>query len=392
MELFENSSVNLHALRRKAFNYRWATHPIDVIPLTAADPDFPVAKEITKAIIDYTKDGYLSYGSPKGMNEFQKAIQVWYNAKKCSSVNADFILPVNSTAFALFVVARAILDENQHAIIPDPVDFLFRKSIENTKAKVITCNLRKDDATFHIDELRDTIRYNNVRAIFICNPNNPLGKMLSKKHLNELILIAKEFDLWIVSDEIWGDIEYDVPFVSLLDDNLIDYDKKIVVSGLSKNFALSGLRIGYIITTSDKSFNTVLKASQHETTAFGIPPICQAAGTAALTNAEYWLKAFKTHLVKMKNMTDSFIAESGFLINNNANATYLAFPSVVNTKASSHELVGKILKHAKVALVPGGTQWFESQSEGHVRICYSTSTEILSEAFDRILSVKNKLL
>jgi bifunctional pyridoxal-dependent enzyme with beta-cystathionase and maltose regulon repressor activities len=74
MELFSNDKVNLDALKKKAFNYRWATLPDDVIPLTAADPDFPVAEPIVQAITDYSKDGYFSYGPPEGLLAFKEAI------------------------------------------------------------------------------------------------------------------------------------------------------------------------------------------------------------------------------------------------------------------------------------------------------------------------------
>lgn len=92
----------------------------------------------------------------------------------------------------------------------------------------------------------------------------------------------------------------------------------------------------------------------------------------------------------MRKLTFEFIDEIPFFQNNSPDATYLAFPQLKNTKLTSEEIVAKILKTARVALIPGGASWFESQSEGHIRICYSTSEAILIEAFDRIKSHTNE--
>ena len=127
MNLFSNNQVDLEVLRKRAFNYRWAAHDIDVIPLTAADPDFRVAKPIADAIQEYSSVGYFPYGNPLGDSEFKNAIAAWYKRKKNAAINPVFVLPVNSAAYGLFICAKTILKENENAIIPNPVEFLFGK-------------------------------------------------------------------------------------------------------------------------------------------------------------------------------------------------------------------------------------------------------------------------
>lgn len=391
MSLFANNQVKLDILRKRAFNYRWAAHDIDVIPLTAADPDFQVAKPIVNAIQDYTSSGYFSYGNSKGDQAFKHAIANWFKRNKNADIHPELILPVNSAAYGLFVCAKTILKENENAIIPNPVDFLFRKSIEYAGAHVKTCGLNKETAEFDLDELRKLIDP-QTRALFICNPNNPLGKIISAEHLNALIQLAEEHNLWIVSDEIWSDIYYENPFTSIVNNSLTSYNQILIVSGLSKNFALAGHRIGYIITPNEETFDAIYEASGHATTAFGISVLSQVAGTAALTLCDDWLNDFQAHLSKMRKLTLAFIDETSFLENNHPDATYLAFPRLINTKKTSEEVVAKILKKGQVALVPGGTNWFESESNGHIRICYSTSEEILNEAFNRIRLLEDTII
>lgn len=89
--MFANQSVNLDLLREKAFNLRWATVPKDVIPLTAADPDFPVAEPIREALINYAKDGYFSYGPSEGLSSFRESLSRRYQEKEGSTM----ILPIS---------------------------------------------------------------------------------------------------------------------------------------------------------------------------------------------------------------------------------------------------------------------------------------------------------
>jgi aspartate/methionine/tyrosine aminotransferase len=385
MDFFSDQNVNIEALRKKAFNYRWATLPMDVIPLTAADPDFPVAKPITDAISDYIKDGYFSYGPPEGIHDFKVAIQNWYKRRYKADVYSDFILPVNSAAFGLFTVAKMLLKAGDNAIIPNPVDFLFRKSIEHAGAEVRTSPLEKSSACFDLNHLNALVD-KKTKAIFICNPNNPLGRSISKEHLNELIAFASKHDLWIVSDEIWADIDYDKSVTSILSTELVTYSKRIVVSGLSKNFGLAALRIGYVICPDEKTFEELLYASGHLTTASGLSPLAQAAGTAALNDCEFWLDAFLEHLGKMRQLTLDFLEQSNLFYPVHPNTTYLVFPEFKTPVSNIEMWLNQLKDEARVALVPGGTNWFESASENHVRICYATSEKILNEAFERMLN------
>lgn len=390
MGLFDDAQVNLTSLRNKAYNYRWATLDEGVIPLTAADPDFPVAEPIVRALHDYSKDGYFSYGPAEGLVAFKEAIVHWYDQRHAASMEAKNILPVNSAAFGLFTAAQCVLSRGDNALIPDPVDFLFRKSIEHAGAEVRTSPLDKTNGAFNLEHLESLVD-ENTKAIFLCNPNNPLGLALTIEQLNELITFAERHDLWIVSDEIWADIDYFGMVTSIASRHAKDYPKRIVVSGLSKNFGLAGLRIGYIIAPNELTYQKMLYVSKHQTTAFGLSGIAQVAGTAALMESGYWLDEFLIHLQNMRELTLNFIDEMGAFSSVSPNATYLAFPKLKASRLCSEQWVKTVLDASKVALVPGGKNWFEASSEGHVRLCYATSRGILTEAFERMLAVRNQI-
>lgn len=387
MSLFDNQSVHIDILKQRAFNYRWATLPSDVIPLTAADPDFPVAVEIVEAIKEYANPGIFSYGPSEGLPIFKEAISAWYGRTKNVFYKPENILPVNSAAYGLFIAASCLLEKDDEAIIFEPVDFLFRKSIENAGAKVVSLPLNKKDGSIPRDLAENAIT-SKTKVVYICNPNNPLGLTVTKPDLEWLGALAEKHNLMIIADEIWADINFDNSFIATASVNEINKNRTITISGLSKNFALAGLRIGYVCCANEELFSKILIASKHQSTANGISSISQIAGAAALTTCDYWLNEFLVYLAKAKNYAETRLVNNPYLETQFSNATYLLFPTIKNTTFNSDKVWNEILTQTKLALVPGGKNWFEESSEGHIRICYATSLEILEEAFNRLEKLK----
>jgi aminotransferase len=381
--LFSHEALSITVLRERAYNYRWATVDKGVIPLTAADPDFPVAEEILNAMREYLQPGVLSYGPPSGLPEFKEAIAHWYFTTKNVEYKTQHILPVDSAAFALFLAAKTFLKKGDKAIVLEPVDFLFRRAIEYAGATVITSSLNKKTGEINILDIEAQMDQ-KVKAIFICNPNNPLGKTLSLKDLKSIGALAIKHNLHIISDEIWADICYDNSFISIASLNEEIKNRTIVISGLSKNFALAGLRVGYICTGNQRVYDKLFETSHFASTAFGVSTLSQIAATAALTKGGLWLSAFLKHLESMRDYSLLRLNAMKDFEMNAPNSTYLLFPKLKNTKRNSEEFCDYLLKEAGVALIPGGEKWFEKSSEGHIRICYSTSHTILKEAFDRM--------
>ncbi|MFI5149657.1 MAG: pyridoxal phosphate-dependent aminotransferase [Bacteroidia bacterium] len=380
---FTNDKVKLDILKKRAFNYRWAEVEEGVIPLTAADPDFPVAPEIVEAISRYSQSGFFSYGPAKGLVEFREAISAWYGSTKGVHFDPSLILPVNSAAFGLFLAAKTTLKKGDKAIILTPVDFLFRKAIENAGAEVVISELDKHTGQINLTDIRSKLG-KHVKAIFICNPNNPLGKTMTAEDLAGIGALALEHNLWIISDEIWADLHFGSRFQSISVVAPEAKERIIIVSGLSKNFGLAGLRVGYLCTENASLYTKLFENSGHSNTAYGVSTLSQIAGTAALEKGKEWLSAYLCHLNEMRLYTEQRLQTLNAFESNSPDSTCLFFPRIILPGITSQEMCDFMLRKARVALVPGGKNWFEANSEGHVRICYSTSQHILQEAFDRM--------
>lgn len=381
---FSNELINQAVLKQRAYNLRWATVEEGVIPLTAADPDFPIAQEIRKAITDYTESGVFSYGPGEGLPEFRKAAAKVLRQRKKVACHEDLILPVDGAASGMFTIARCTLKPGDEAIIFDPVDFLFQQSIEAAGATVVRLPFDPITRTFDPKVLKKLLTP-KTKMIAVCNPHNPMGRILNRKELEIIGTLAVEHNLWIMNDEIWSDIVYEPDqFISIASIHSKIAARTITVHGFSKTFGLAGLRVGFIAAPNTKVYKKLLTASKVNTTAGGATTISQIAATAAYADAWHWADAFVQHLKKVRNYSVQRLNAMEGVSCQSPEGTYVLFVNIASFGLSSEAMADYLLKMAKVAVVPGAAKWFGPGAEGHIRLCFSTSMEMMQEALNRI--------
>ncbi len=383
--LFSDDAVPLDLLRRRAFNLRWAQQPPDVIPLTAADPDFPICPAIQEQLIRYIRDGVLSYGPPEGLPQFREAVAQWMWATRRIECTPEAVFATDSAASAMAVVARASLKSGDEVLIPDPVDFLLHHTVE--RAGATTVRVPVNPATTAEEfiggmEARLTPR---TRMLWLCNPHNPLGLVYSGKWQQSVADWALRHKLRILSDEIWSDIVYTPHHhfsMAALSPEIAR--NTVTVYGFSKNFALAGLRIGCVLCADSQWHKEIVAASDAESTVFGTSVLSQVAVIAALQQGRNWLAEFVRHLRGQRDYVFERLARWPGVTVHPPEATYVAFPCIRSLNDDAEKLCEYLLAHARVALVPGAARWFGPGARGHLRICFATSRRILQEAFDRL--------
>lgn len=386
MNYFDGNNVDLNILKKKAFNYRWAEVPNGVIPLTAADPDYPVAPEIRKAMHDYIDDGYFSYTPKKGLDGFKNAMSKTVAKRKGENIPADLILPVDSAARAMYIIAQSFLNSGDEMIVFDPCDFLFRESCLSAGAIPVNYKVELDTENRKMDlsKLEECITP-NTKMLGLCNPHNPYGLVYTKEELDYIMTICENHDLLIMNDEIWSDIIYpDAEFNSIY--CLGDERCKRVLSvfGFSKSFGLAGLRIGCVYTTDAEKFNIMVDHSDVMSTAGGAASISQVAATAAMEQSYYWVDEFITHLTQNRDYAVEFINTIPHLKAYKPQGTYLLYVDISDLNMSAESFTEFLKKDVNLAIIPGGQKFFGEKSEGHVRICIATSKEILHEGLERL--------
>lgn len=393
MNYFDDSAVRLDILKKRAFNYRWAEVEEGVLPLTAADPDFPVAPQIIGAMKEYLDGGYLSYTPKMGLPEFREAIAKSINSRKNENVKTELVLPIDSAARGMYVIASTVLKPGDEMIVFDPVDYLFKESCLAAGAVPVLFPAVLKDGHIDLSNLESYITP-KTKMIGLCNPHNPWGTVYTKEDLDHILNLAEKYDLWIMNDEIWSDIVYpEKPFISINSLGTERNKKTLSVYGFSKSFGVAGLRIGCIYCNDEKVFEDIVKTSAVMTTAGGIASISQIAGIACLEKGFPWVEEFLKHLRGNRDYAVERLNKMPGIKCHMPQATYLAFPDISGTGLGSGAFAEFMEKNAKLAVVPGTEKFFGAGAEGHIRICFATSRAILTEGLDRMekgLALLNK--
>jgi len=389
--MFDPSTVDLNILRRRAYNLRWANVPADIIPLTAADPDFPCAPEIADSICRFAKERYFCYCSPDGLPEFKESMARYYQAKRQIPALPDWIFPVDSAAFGIYLTCKAFLSAGDEAIIFDPVDFLFRYAVEAADADAVTFPIPPGSAGIDEERLEGLIT-RKTRMICLCNPLNPTGKVFNKEELLFIGRLACKYKLIVLSDEIWSDIVYPPHiYTSIASLSREIRDRTVTITGFSKSYGLAGLRIGSVMASNKAHYDLLMNASLHKPTIHGANVISQVAAATALNECEGWLNNFLGHLHAMRDLcVNSLNAIPGFTCRV-PEGCYVAFADISGTGKTSTEIQEILFDQAKVAIVPGLKEWFGEGANGYIRLSFATSEEILTTALERINNTIHRL-
>lgn len=382
MKLFSHESINFDVLKEWAFNYRWAEVPEGVLPLTAADSDFPCAPEIQEGLIRFIQGGYLPYTPKLGYPGVRESIAAKFNERKRENVDPELLLPVDSAARGMYIIAQTVLRPGDEMIIFDPVDFLFGESCKSAGATIVRFPAKVVDGRIDLTGIEDYITP-KTRMIGLCNPHNPLGKIYPKEDLQFLLDLAEKHDLYIMNDEIWSDICF-TEFLSILNVDPSKNHRVLSVYGFSKAFGIAGLRAGCIYCSEKEMFDRLVDASDVMTTAGGIPSLSQLAAKICMDECYYWNEAFVEQMRANRDYALERIAAMPGITCEKPDATFIIFPNITGTGLDSASLVEYLEKEVNLALVPGTPKFFGPGAEGHIRICLSTSHEVLKEGMDRL--------
>lgn len=381
---FRHEKIDFETLRKNAFNFRWAEVEDGIIPLTAADSDFPVAPEIQAGLIAYIQKGYFPYTPKLGMPELRESIARQLNIRKDEHVDPRLLLPIDSAARGMYVIAKTVLNPGDEMIVFDPVDFLFTESVRAAGAIPVLFPAHIKDDRIDLSAL-ETYITPKTKMIGLCNPHNPYGTLYTKEDLLYLLDLAEKYDLYIMNDEIWSDIVY-APnkFLSILSVAPERNGRVLSVYGFSKAFSIAGLRAGCIYAAEEQIFDRLVAASDVLTTAGGISSLSQLAAQICMDQCYGWNEAFVAQMKENRDYALSRIRTMPGIRCRTPEATFLLFPDITETGMDSQSFADYLLKEAKLALVPGTANFFGPGAEGHVRICLATSREILSAGMDRL--------
>lgn len=356
------------------------------LSLTLGQPDFSVPERIKKAMINAIEENKTGYTSNAGIEELRIAISNYLSKHFNINFDKDEICLTIGGSEGLLSTFTALINSGDKVLIPTPAYPAYESCVKLLGGKVLNYYL-KEDFSIDFNKLEEIISKESPKIMVLSYPCNPTGAVLSKEDRDKLYTLIKDKDIMIISDEIYSSLVFEDEYYSIAQYEDIK-DRIILVSGFSKMFSMTGLRLGYICASSIMMEN-IIKVHQYNVSC--APSIVQWGAYEGIKNCLNDVEHMKNEFIKRRNYIYERLISLGFKVNLPKGAFYI-FPSINNFSMSSDEFCERVLYEAKVAMVPGSA--FGSGGEGYIRISYSYSMEELQEALDRlekwVLKIKEK--
>jgi aminotransferase len=352
----------------------------NVISLGIGEPDFVTPHPILQAGIESLKRGETAYTSNSGTIELRTALSrhlarlynVTYNP-------ADEILITVGVSEALYLAMTAVLNPGDEVIIPEPcfVSYAPEVTFAGGVPVMVPTYVKHNFEVTAVDIEKAITPQSKV--IFLGYPNNPTGAVMTRQTMSEIAQLAQDHDLLLISDEIYDQLVYGVEHVCVPSLPGI-WERTILLGGFSKNYAMTGWRIGYVCAPPD-----LLAAMRkvHQYTIMSAPTTAQAAAVVALEQGAPHVIAMREEYDRRRRLIVEGFNTLGLDCFEPRGAFY-AFPSIARSGMSSDDFAMRLLEEEEVAMVPGDA--FGASGAGFMRASYATAYEKIEEALNRIES------
>lgn len=349
----------------------------DVISLGIGEPDFVTPEPILQAGIQALKDGETHYTSNAGIFELREAISEYLNDRYQVSYDpAQEVVVTVGVSEALYLAMTAIINFGDEIIIPSPCFVSYQAEVQLAGGVPVEVPSSLEDQ-FQPDPARiEAAVTPRTKAIFIGFPNNPTGAVASREVLVEIGEIAARYDLLVISDEIYDNLVYGVDHVCFASLPGMK-ERTITLGGFSKNYAMTGWRVGYAAAPREILAGLV---RIHQYTIMSAPTASQLAALAALKVGEEHAERMREKYNQRRELIVVGLNEIGLETFEPQGAFY-AFPKVI-TGMDDEAFAEELLEEEKVAVVPGSA--FGAGGEGFVRCSYATSYAEIEEALERM--------
>jgi aspartate/methionine/tyrosine aminotransferase len=342
-----------------------------IIHLEIGEPDFPTPECIREGAIKAIRDGHTHYTHSLGIIELREAICEHYSEKYGVEVGPDQVLITSGTSPALFMIFSVLLEAGNEVIISNPHYPCYPNFVKFSGAKPIFVNVREEEGfQYRPREIEDKLGP-LTRAILINSPSNPTGNLLSPQRMEAIADLKPH----ILSDEIYHGLVYEEKEHSILEYT----DKAFVLNGFSKAYAMTGWRLGYII--SPPEFVRALQTMQQN---FFIcaASVSQWAGVAALKEAAPDVERMKSIYNERRTYMIKRLRQMGFGLTVEPAGAFYILVNAKHLSTDSYDLAFEILERAGVGVCPGID--FGQNAEGYLRFSYANSLSNIEEGLNRI--------
>ena len=350
----------------------------DVISLGIGEPDFSTPQGILKAGIRSLQEGETHYTSNAGRLELRHAVAQHLDRLYGVAYDpgTELIITVGVSE-ALYLAMTALLNPGDEVIIPTPCFVAYQAEVLLAGGVPVEIPCRAEDGFQLQPAALEAAITPRTKAILIGFPSNPTGAVADRRVLLEVARIAEQYDLVVISDELYDQLVYGVTHVCFptLPGML---PRTILLGGFSKNYAMTGWRVGFAAAPPDL-LKGLLRV--HQYTIMSAPTIAQDAALEAVKNGAAAVETMRQEYDRRRILIVAGLNQLG-LATVEPHGAFYVFPSIAATGMDDETFAQRLLAEERVAVVPGSA--FGPGGEGFVRCSYATAYEKIEEALSRI--------
>lgn len=358
----------------------------DVISLGVGEPDFDTPWHIRDEGIYSLEKGRTFYTSNSGLKELRMEIAVYL--QRTQGLEYHYLSQIFVTvggSEAIDLAMRAMINPGDEVLIPQPSYVSYEPCVVMADGKPVVIELKEENQFRLTPEELEAAITPKTKILVMPFPNNPTGAIMEREDLEKLVPIIEKHDLFVVSDEIYGELTYGgkkhVSIAALPGMQ----ERTILINGFSKAYAMTGWRLGYACGPKEVIRQMV---KIHQYCIMCAPTTSQYAAVEALRNGDEDVRRMRESYDERRRFVLFTLKEMGLPCFEPEGAFYV-FPCIREFGMTSDEFATNLLKEEKVAIVPGTA--FGNCGEGYLRISYAYSIESLKKALKRLENYVRRL-
>lgn len=350
----------------------------DVIVLSVGDPDFATASAICETAVDALRAGDTHYTHVLGRPALREAIAAKQSRLQGITVHAANVALVAGAQNGLFATSLCLFSQGDEVLVPEPMYLTYEACIHASGARIATIEQPAANGFRLTRAALEKAISAKTRGIALATPCNPTGNVYSREELELVAEVAREHDLWVISDEVYGQITYDQPHLSIASLPGMA-ERTVVLNSLSKTHAMTGWRVGWVVapTALVGHLDNLLLCML-----YGLPGFIQEAAVKALELDDDVVSDARTVYRRRRDLVVAGLGGITDLDCRVPQAGMFMLVDVRRTGLSSMDFAWQLFRATGVSVLDA--QAFGASAEGFVRISFTVADDTLKDACQRI--------
>lgn len=358
------------------------------INLSQGFPDFEPPAELTNCLAEVAKEGPHQYALTWGAQNFREAVakkQEHFSGMKINP-DAEIVVTCGSTE-AMMAAMMSVCNPGDKVVIFSPFYENYGADTILSGAEPIYVPLKPPAFTFDAEELENAIKQKGVKALILCNPSNPCGKVFTREELLIIADLAKKYDIYVITDEVYEHIIYK-PYEHVYMATLPGMrERTITCNSLSKTYSITGWRLGYVIAPPEIADR--IKKVHDFLTVGAAAPLMEAA-VVGLQFEDSYYENLQKHYTHMKNLFTEGLKNIEIPFTEPQGAYYVLLDISEFGYKSDLEFCEKLAEKVGVGAVPGSS-FFRENVNHLIRLHFAKQDETLNMALDRLSEIRQKM-